>query len=142
MAPTFRLNPNAQHNHDPERGISLSSGTRVSVRASTLAPEPSGGSGQKRSVLKSYLTAQLDRNRYMSAIPIVSFFISGLIDAVAFNTWGCFVGMQTGEPLVPYLNIQGPHCLTATSCTPFASMMLHSSPVLASTRVTIGVDED
>jgi hypothetical protein len=36
----------------------------------------------------------------MTFILIACFFISGLIDSVAFNTWNCFVGMQTGT-LVP-----------------------------------------
>lgn len=33
---------------------------------------------------------------WMGAIIIICFFTSGLIDAVAFNSWNCFVGMQTG----------------------------------------------
>ena len=28
---------------------------------------------------------------------VILFFTSGLIDSVAFNSWSCFVGMQTGE---------------------------------------------
>jgi hypothetical protein len=63
---------------------------------------------RKSSVVSSYLTAELDRDAWMgamSAIPIVCFCISGLIDAVAFNTWGCFVGMQTGKPATPHAGV-------------------------------------
>ena len=40
---------------------------------------------------------------WMGAVIITCFFTSGLIDSVAFNSWNCFVGMQTGEshPLLP-----------------------------------------
>lgn len=33
---------------------------------------------------------------YMGAPVLICFFTSGLIDSVAFNSWNCFVGMQTG----------------------------------------------
>jgi hypothetical protein len=34
---------------------------------------------------------------WMGVHIIVSFFTSGLIDSVAFNSWNCFVSMQTGS---------------------------------------------
>lgn len=36
---------------------------------------------------------------WMGIVIIVCFFTSGLIDSVAFNSWNCFVGMQTGWTL-------------------------------------------
>lgn len=33
---------------------------------------------------------------YMGCVVITCFLTSGLIDAVAFNSWNCFVRMQTG----------------------------------------------
>ena len=33
---------------------------------------------------------------WMGSVIITCFFTSGMIDAVAFNSWNCFVGMQTG----------------------------------------------
>jgi hypothetical protein len=46
-----------------------------------------------------YLNNQLDTAR-MSLVIITCFFISGLIDSVVFNSWSCFVNMQTGKLLV------------------------------------------
>jgi hypothetical protein len=34
----------------------------------------------------------------MSVVLVTLFFISGLVDSVAFNSWNCFVNMQTGKP--------------------------------------------
>lgn len=42
-----------------------------------------------------YINHELDL-AYMGCVIITCFFTSGLIDAVAFNSWSCFVGMQTG----------------------------------------------
>lgn len=44
---------------------------------------------------RQYLETELDP-RWMGSVIIVCFFTSGLIDSVAFNSWNCFVGMQTG----------------------------------------------
>lgn len=43
-----------------------------------------------------YLGQELDIH-CMGAVILICFFTSGLIDSVAFNSWNCFVGMQTGE---------------------------------------------
>jgi hypothetical protein len=43
-----------------------------------------------------FLSHELDAS-WMGAIVVTCFFTSGLIDSVAFNTWNCFVGMQTGK---------------------------------------------
>jgi hypothetical protein len=47
-----------------------------------------------------YLNHELDVS-WMGVHIIVSFFTSGLIDSVAFNSWNCFVSMQTGAYAVP-----------------------------------------
>jgi hypothetical protein len=94
------------HHDDVEQGLSPS--TRTTIRASPPAQEVSSMTDEKSSVVTSYLEAELDRNAWMgamSAVPIVCFCISGLIDAVAFNTWGCFVGMQTGTSRTPHIGI-------------------------------------
>lgn len=55
-------------------------------------------------------------HRYLSqelALPfmglpiLICFFTSGLIDSVAFNSWNCFVGMQTGNTIFAALGIGG-----------------------------------
>lgn len=43
-----------------------------------------------------YLDQELDA-KWMGGVIIACFFTSGMIDAVAFNSWNCFVGMQTGQ---------------------------------------------
>ncbi|RMD40779.1 hypothetical protein DV735_g4322, partial [Chaetothyriales sp. CBS 134920] len=44
---------------------------------------------------------------YMGLVMVMCFFISGLIDSVAFNSWSCFVGMQTGNTVFAGLGISG-----------------------------------
>ena len=39
--------------------------------------------------------------------PHSCFFTSGMIDAVAFNSWNCFVGMQTGNTIFAALGLGG-----------------------------------
>ena len=43
-----------------------------------------------------FLSQELDAS-WMGVPLILCFFTSGLIDSVAFNSWNCFVGMQTGK---------------------------------------------
>jgi hypothetical protein len=43
-----------------------------------------------------FLSHELD-TAWMGAVIVTCFFTSGLIDSVAFNSWNCFVGMQTGQ---------------------------------------------
>jgi hypothetical protein len=43
-----------------------------------------------------YLSHELDVQS-MGMVILLCFFTSGLIDSVAFNSWNCFVGMQTGK---------------------------------------------
>jgi hypothetical protein len=51
-----------------------------------------------RGPVQRYFNRELDV-AYMSIVIILCFFISGLIDSVAFNSWNCFVDMQTGTGL-------------------------------------------
>lgn len=44
-----------------------------------------------------YLSHELDEH-FMGLVVLICFFTSGLVDSVAFNSWNCFVGMQTGKP--------------------------------------------
>lgn len=46
-------------------------------------------------VIHRYSCHELDAT-YMSFVIMVCFFVSGMIDSVAFNSWSCFVNMQTG----------------------------------------------
>jgi hypothetical protein len=95
----FAMSSSNTHYNDLEPG--LSRGTRMTLLKSQPTQEASRMTDQKANVVISYLVAELDRDVWMgamSAVPIICFCISGMIDAVAFNTWGCFVGMQTGNP--------------------------------------------
>lgn len=58
-----------------------------------------------------FLSHELDAS-WMGGIVIICFFTSGLIDSVAFNTWNCFVGMQTGSAPPSSLS----RCKTDSSC--------------------------
>ncbi|OQV09391.1 hypothetical protein CLAIMM_13517 [Cladophialophora immunda] len=53
-----------------------------------------------------YLFQELDTS-YMSVVLVICFLISGLIDSVAFNTWNCFVNMQTGNTVFAALGLGG-----------------------------------
>ncbi|KIW83936.1 hypothetical protein Z517_03182 [Fonsecaea pedrosoi CBS 271.37] len=53
-----------------------------------------------------YLSQDLDSS-YMSVVLVICFLISGLIDSVAFNTWNCFVNMQTGNTVFAALGLGG-----------------------------------
>jgi hypothetical protein len=55
--------------------------------------------GQKAAALPSYLTRDISLN--LADIPmLVCSFLSGLVDAVAFNAGAVFVSMQTGTYLL------------------------------------------
>jgi hypothetical protein len=93
------MSPFNTHDNDLEPG--LSRGPTMTLLKSQPTQETSRMADQKANVVMSYLVAELDRDVWMGAmgaVPILCFCISGMIDAVAFNTWGCFVGMQTGNP--------------------------------------------
>ena len=50
-------------------------------------------------ISQRYLFRELDPS-FMSLVLVTCFFISGLIDSVAFNSWNCFVNMQTGKKFI------------------------------------------
>lgn len=83
---------------------SLPPDTRIHVRETPPTLNTSSMTDQKGNVICSYLTAELSHNKWVSVPPICCFFISGLVDAVAFNIWGCFVGMQTGKVAPSYVD--------------------------------------
>ncbi|PGH06622.1 hypothetical protein GX51_02249 [Blastomyces parvus] len=60
--------------------------------------------------LPSRLKTHLARNvtkAYADLILILSCFISGIVDSAAFNVWGCFVSMQTGNTIYLGLGVSG-----------------------------------
>ncbi|KAK3697798.1 hypothetical protein LTR37_017263 [Vermiconidia calcicola] len=54
--------------------------------------------------LKRYLNADIG-TRWADMILVVCFFISGLIDAGAYNAYGCFSSMQTGNTVFAALGV-------------------------------------
>jgi hypothetical protein len=122
------------HHDDIEQG--LFPRTRITVRASPPSREVATITNGKSSVVTSYLEAELNRNAWMgamSAMPIVCFCISGLIDAVAFNTWGCVVGMQTGKSTTLYIDINHLQILLVGN-TVFLALGITRHPVAAHNR--------
>lgn len=81
-----------------------SSPTRNKIRERSPTPSPKQEDleamddrlNQHAARLTTYSKQELDI-AYMGNVIILCFFTSGLIDAVAFNSWNCFVGMQTGK---------------------------------------------
>ncbi|OCT46915.1 hypothetical protein CLCR_02497 [Cladophialophora carrionii] len=57
-------------------------------------------------VSQRFLYHELDSS-YMTVVLVTLFFISGLVDSVAFNSWNCFVNMQTGNTVFAALGIGG-----------------------------------
>jgi hypothetical protein len=47
--------------------------------------------------LQARLIGDIDTG-WTDTILLGCYFISGMVDSAAFNTWKCFVGMQTGGP--------------------------------------------
>lgn len=48
--------------------------------------------------LRSRFTSDID-TAWADTILVGCFFVAGIVDSVAFNTYNCFVSMQTGEAL-------------------------------------------
>lgn len=53
---------------------------------------PKGGSSKPA----SRFAAEVD-TRWGDILLLVCFFVAGLVDSAAFNMYGCFVSMQTGQ---------------------------------------------
>jgi hypothetical protein len=66
--------------------------------------------------IKRYFVHDELVSTYMRGVLMICFFISGLVDAVAFNSWNCFVNMQTGEH--PILAPERSKVDTAATCSP------------------------
>lgn len=90
-APTLNNTPNVSRNPSPTRKKSSRSLTPSPTQANNEAMDSKEG----LDTVSRYTSDELDM-AWMGGIIITCFFTSGLIDAVAFNSWNCFVGMQTG----------------------------------------------
>lgn len=69
-------------------------------------PSPSSKDGGLRRPLRRHLTAEID-TKWGDIILIGCFFCAGLIDSTAFNIYGCFVSMQTGNTIFAALGVSG-----------------------------------
>lgn len=54
--------------------------------------------------LKQHLNANVDP-KWADTILITCFYVSGLVDSVAFNVWACFASMQTGNTIFVGLGV-------------------------------------
>lgn len=92
-APTLNNTPSGSRNPSPDR-------KKVSSRSPTPSPKQvdieAMDSKERINTISRYTNDELDI-AWMGGVIITCFFTSGLIDAVAFNSWNCFVGMQTGS---------------------------------------------
>lgn len=78
---------------DPERQALLSDG----IENSTSVKNPNRGRPTSSTAVQ-YVNTNIDTHR--ADLPlIVSFFISGMIDAGAYNAYECFTSMQVRRPL-------------------------------------------
>ena len=57
--------------------------------------QSNGKKPSRLSTWRRYLAQDLDES-WSDVILLVTCFISGLVDSAVFNTWSCFVSMQTG----------------------------------------------
>lgn len=91
-APTLNNTPSGSRSPSPVR-------KKAPSRSPTPLPEQVDlkvtDSKQRLIAVSSHCDQELAL-AWMGSIVITCFFTSGLIDAVAFNSWSCFVGMQTG----------------------------------------------
>jgi uncharacterized membrane protein YoaK (UPF0700 family) len=70
------------------------------------APSSSPEDGGLRQRLHRRLTAEID-TKWGDIILVGCFFCAGLIDSTAFNIYGCFVSMQTGNTIFAALGVSG-----------------------------------
>lgn len=97
-APTLNNSPNVSRSPSPAR--KLSSRTLTPLPKQTDIEAMNSKEGQDK--VTRYTNDELDM-AWMGGVVTTCFFTSGLIDAVAFNSWNCFVGMQTGMCRKGYL---------------------------------------
>ncbi|KAK5940191.1 hypothetical protein PMZ80_007610 [Knufia obscura] len=102
-APTLNNTPSGSRNPSPDR-------KKVSSRSPTPSPKQvdieAMDSKERINTISRYTNDELDI-AWMGGVIITCFFTSGLIDAVAFNSWNCFVGMQTGNTIFAALGLGG-----------------------------------
>lgn len=96
-APTLNNTPTQSRNSSPVRGRGIE---KLANRTPTPSPklediEAMDKEGTTRRI-SGYSNDELETS-WMGAVIVACFFSSGMIDAVAFNSWNCFVGMQTGK---------------------------------------------
>ncbi|KAM0425319.1 hypothetical protein ACHAPT_009375 [Fusarium lateritium] len=75
----------------------------------TSSDNPEAGSKESTpttSSISQRLTAEVDV-RWGDILLLVCFFIAGLVDSAAFNLYGCFVSMQTGNTIFVGLGASG-----------------------------------
>lgn len=65
---------------------------------STLSPSPLPSSSSLSDRASEYLGETITAE-HMDLILLLCCFISGLSDSGSFNTWSCFVNMQTGKSI-------------------------------------------
>jgi len=91
MAYNKETDVEAGDGNDP--GSPLESPGPLSEKTSNLPPKPAN-----LARLRLHLEGEVD-TRWADIVMITCCFISGLMDSVSFNTWGCFVSMQTGNTI-------------------------------------------
>lgn len=64
------------------------------------------GDMKKKASIRSRLEAQID-TKWGDIVLLACFYCSGLIDSMAFNMYGCFVSMQTGNTIFIGLGVNG-----------------------------------
>lgn len=101
-APTLNNSPNVSRSPSPAR--KLSSRTLTPLPKQTDIEAMNSKEGQDK--VTRYTNDELDM-AWMGGVVTTCFFTSGLIDAVAFNSWNCFVGMQTGNTVFAALGLGG-----------------------------------
>ncbi|RGP77953.1 hypothetical protein FLONG3_3910 [Fusarium longipes] len=66
--------------------------------------DEAGPKGGSQSSVQKRFTAEID-TRWADVLLLVCFFIAGLVDSAAFNMYGCFVSMQTGNTIFVGLGV-------------------------------------
>ncbi|KAH7244435.1 uncharacterized protein BKA55DRAFT_85040 [Fusarium redolens] len=63
-----------------------------------------GPKGEPKSPVASRFTTEIDP-RWGDILLLICFFVAGLVDSAAFNMYGCFVSMQTGNTIFVGLGV-------------------------------------
>ncbi|KAF4955595.1 hypothetical protein FGADI_4430 [Fusarium gaditjirri] len=91
--------------------------------------------GETKSPVASRFTTEID-TRWGDILLLICFFVAGLVDSAAFNMYGCFVSMQTGNTIFVGLgvshqpeNLPGKawsRCFLAIICFAFGALFFSS----------------